>query len=587
MVATVANPYAPAPPQANIRAADAAFPPDEFHTIANVPVFAEHETTARDGRRLRFGPAELQAVCDRCNQRIRDTGDYAALVLGHTSAPDDPHQKEPELVGFAGPFKLGTLGQSGGKQRTAILADFHFFRSDLEKAKKYPRRSPELWLEDRYEEMFLDPIALLGAEAPRLDMGLLYSAMYHGRLRERYTAVAPAAGNVAIRDDDFQREPYQQEEPSAMLGPDDIRQIVQALESLDWVQGVKQLLAEQSGNNATVGGEMGPPAGPAAPPMPPAPMPPAPPNAAPPGAPPTAEPPAGPPAGPTPPASGDMDAPAPGGEPSPPPAAPPESPSAPSGGPPEAPDADADKERLCKYAALDEMDLDDEEIEEYVRGRKRRKGHRKHYEAGGDDIDPSDEGNPTTADVEGSPGPHGDGSNDDEDDAAGEYQTASPPQKYQRNGEVLALRRELDALKQRLERTHTQVQQERAARVDAERYSLLSERRQMYAFDLDKEIARCRYARMNDEQFSEHLQAIEENYRQIPLDASLPTFTRQAQQAADSAPNRPGAGAERERYSKEQSDTARAWCERRAIAGKDYDYGAALEALRTGKSLPE
>lgn len=574
-------PTAPAatPPQANIRAAGAAFPPDEFHTIQNVTVFAEHETTSRDGRRLRFGPAELAAVCERCNQRIRDTGDYAAVVIGHTPAPGDRNGKEPELIGFAGPFRVARLpaGEDGDpgdgslRGRVGIMATLHIYKEDVHKLKKYPRRSPELWLEDRYEEMFLDPIALLGAEAPRLDMGLLYSAMYHGRLRERYTAVAPAAGNVAIRDDDLSPpEHYQQEDTPIMLGPEDIRQIVEALEQLDWVQGVKQLLDQNAGTNATFGPEPTPP------PAEPAGMAPQPPGATPPG-----EPPNGLPATPA-------DAPpaAPGGEsPAMPPSPAPEV-GPPSGDiPPEAPDADQDRERMRRYAALDELDLEDDEIEEYVRGRKRRKGRRKHYEAG--DVDPGDEGNPAAADVEGTLGPHGTGAADDETDAAGEYQTARPPQKYQRNGEVLALRRELDAMKQRLERTHSQVEQERGARIDAERYSMLAERRSMYAFDLDREVDRCRYGKMSDQQFSEHLEGIEENYKPIPIGEQIPTFTPQAQRAADTAPNRPGAGAARERYSKEHSDQARAWCERRATAGLPYDYGTALEALRAGKTLPE
>jgi len=62
------------------------FPAERFVTLRDVPVFVEHETIAKDGRRLRFGRAELEAVCRRCNQRIDQTGDYAAVTLGHTPA---------------------------------------------------------------------------------------------------------------------------------------------------------------------------------------------------------------------------------------------------------------------------------------------------------------------------------------------------------------------------------------------------------------------------------------------------------------------------------------------------------------------
>ncbi|GAG42717.1 unnamed protein product, partial [marine sediment metagenome] len=180
-------------PRANVRETGD-FPLDEFETIPNVPVFAEHKTTARDGRELAFGMAELSMVAKRCNQRIADSGDYAVVCFGHTPSPDE-NKPMPELCGYAGPFKIGRLGKDN---RPAILADFHIHKDDMGKFKRHPRRSPEVWLEDKYEDMFLDPIALLSAECPRLDMGLLYSAMKSGRVVEKYTAVAPAAGNAFV-----------------------------------------------------------------------------------------------------------------------------------------------------------------------------------------------------------------------------------------------------------------------------------------------------------------------------------------------------------------------------------------------------
>jgi len=43
-----------------------------------------------------------------------------------------------------------------------------------------------------------------------------------------------------------------------MLGPDDIRQIVEALESLDWVVWVKEQMANQHGNNSSVAQPLAP-----------------------------------------------------------------------------------------------------------------------------------------------------------------------------------------------------------------------------------------------------------------------------------------------------------------------------------------
>lgn len=210
------------------------FPPDRFVRIADVPVFIEHQTIIRD-RKIRFGPEELEAIAERCNRRIEETGDYVPLTLGHTPAPGES-KPDPEVVGFAGPFRVGDY-----EGKKAIFADFHVFREDVERLRKYPRRSPELWLEENIEDSYLDPIALLGAETPRLDMGLLlYAAHKQGRIVERYAAVAPSA------TDAFIPEHFQQEDRKMAFSPEDLQQILAALEQLDWVQWIKQKMAAEA-----------------------------------------------------------------------------------------------------------------------------------------------------------------------------------------------------------------------------------------------------------------------------------------------------------------------------------------------------
>ncbi|MFV2070622.1 MAG: hypothetical protein ACC645_26945, partial [Pirellulales bacterium] len=182
-------------PVGNVR--DGEFDDSEFLNIPDVPIFAEHETVAGNGRQIRFAHPQLEAVANRNNQRITETGDFPALVLGHTPSPEERAlgREMPEVVGFAGPFKIGKIGRPGTRQRFAILADFHVFKQDADKVRKHPRRSPELWLEEKYEDMFLDPIALLGAEAPRLDLGLLYTKQGEsGVTIEKYTASMASAG---------------------------------------------------------------------------------------------------------------------------------------------------------------------------------------------------------------------------------------------------------------------------------------------------------------------------------------------------------------------------------------------------------
>ena len=593
-------------PQANVRPAGQ-FSDREFQNIPNVPVFAEHETTAQDGRKLRFTRIELQAVVDRCNRRIAENGDYAALSLGHTPSPDDPHGQMPEVVGFAGPFRLGQIGQPGQRQRYAILADFHVFREDAGRIKKYPRRSPELWLEDKYEEMFLDPIALLSSEAPRLDMGLLYSAKRHGQLIEKYTAVVPTAGNVFIPSDRYAAaesggSPPTQSGGGPMLQPEDISQIIDALNQTDVFQFVRSQMQEAAGANTTVPGPMeGPPAVPGAPP---------PVDAT------AALPPEAPPAAPISPPDG-LAAPGPG--PGPPPAAAP-----PATGPPAAPGPEEEPKRYAadggkanatgeyqtadekedmggskndsgpaeefvdptpkktkNYAACDE--LDDDEFEEYARKRRRRAG-KISYAAEGD-ADGENVEKPGEASVEPTdPGPKGDGSNDDtEGEATGEYQKATPPKKfarreadqqvefYQLRDEVVELRKQLDV--------------EQAARVDAERYSALSERRQYYTFELEDEVARCKYGKMSVEQFDDHLQVIESNYQRTPFGHTLPAHTDAAAAGAAEAPERPGSGVHREQYNAENSERARMICEAKAAIGEEVDYAAVLASLANGEAV--
>jgi hypothetical protein len=452
MVATLTTPVQELP-QANVGARE--FDPAEFVTVPNVPVFAEHQTETRDGRTLRFGRQELEAVAARCNQRIRDTGDYAAVVIGHTPDPEQAgSQPMPELVGHAGPFRVGLLGPPD-RQKHAILADFHVFREDFARLKKFPRRSPELWVEDSYSEMFLDPISLLGAEAPRLDMGHLYSARraHDGRVIEKYAAVCSAA-NVSVRGDDVLKHEYaaNPQGSESMLDEQSVRQIVDAIEQLPWVQFVKsQMAAEQSPAAATEpDGDEPPPVDPDAEPQK---------NAADAAIPPVPAAPAEPPAAPA--------APMPNAAPVPP-----------------MPGADQDPLDKVKYSRL----------------------------------------------------------------AA-----------------------ELEKVRLQAKQALTVAEQEREKRVNLERYQLLSDKRQVRVFDLAEEHERCKYGRMSDEQFTRHLGLIDANYREIPLDATLPT----------PALHRPAAG-KREQYSREVVDKAVRIGLRRQAKGEQVDFETLLEEAAKG-----
>lgn len=531
-------------PRANVRSAAEPFPDDQYVTVSNVPVFAEHETKSRDGRTLRFSRPELEAVANRCNQRIAETGDYATVCVGHTSDPGDSVQREPRVIGAAGPFRVGLLGEPGHRQRYCILADFHIKRDRLSDYESHPRRSPELWLEDSYDEMFLDPISLLGAEAPRLDMGLapivdakgddgafthLYSAMRQGRLREKYAAAGPATANVFVpaAEPEGQRrqyaadstqKPQTKKEPHLMLAPEDIKQIVDAIEQLDWVAAVKELLAtEQAEHQAAelppVPGEVAPSEPPLATPEPP-------------------------PTPPVPPVEPALDA----------------APPVPGEAPPPVPPAEPEKEKNAmagvgappttppkKYAAdvgetgksKDEKgnpevkikDLSDDEIEKYLCDRRKKK-------------------------------------------YAAEQEAETPPA-----GE------ENKARYSQLDSRLAELEADRALRIDQARSAKLEQLRYHRVFDFNKEVERCKYAKMpNDVAFVEHCTTIAENY--IPTLANAPMPVPDELLDAKPAATPP----KRERYSKDVADKAASYCYQQSLIGKAVDYATVLDIFAAGKT---
>lgn len=506
------------------------FPSADFALIRDVPVFAEHETKGRDGRILKFGPPELAALVEKCNKRISETNDYAAITLGHTPEPGEGEQ--PEVIGMAGPFRLGTLGAENPK--TVVLADFHIFQDRVDELRKYPRRSPELWLEEDYADMFLDPIALLGAEAPRLDMGLLYSAERNGQLVEKYTAVAPSAANAFVRTDDLDRKKTYSAGDGDMYGaagngelsPDALTQIVEVLDNLDWVKDMKAFIAAQGGNNATPA----PAAIPAA-----------------------------------------VDDPMqqqPVGEPPVPPAGellPNDQPDIADGGDVDAPEAtmpEDDRTKILDDMPDDEPVIDDDDGDNVsvnidTDGDDEEEGKKKKYE-GDDEM------------------------KDDDKDKMEKYSRSLGTAQ----GEIATLTAEVAQLK-------VELNTERGHRIDAERTQQLGDDRQRYAFDLEKEVERCRFSRkggMTDEQFAEHRTFIADNCRGIPVgEQYLPTHNAGAVDPNAGGGNGTG-GALKEQYSKDRSDKAFQIVQQRRLDGKpvsDNEYEAVLQELADGKTVTE
>lgn len=179
------------------------FPENKYQTVHDLPIFPEHSTVGSDGKRRVYDRKALEVIVKACNDRILDTGDFAALTRGHT--PDDPtsaHAVVPEVLGYEGPFRLGMVGNL--KPKWCIFADEHHRRDKLSDLEHRPRRSAEVWLEDN----ILDPIAALGAETPRLDTGIVRNCrLPSGRTVQKYSAIAAYPGGMNTSPQSFGSKP--------------------------------------------------------------------------------------------------------------------------------------------------------------------------------------------------------------------------------------------------------------------------------------------------------------------------------------------------------------------------------------------
>lgn len=137
--------------------------PDWF-TVENVAIFDEH-TEDNDGPFANVDRAMLEEIATNSQRRIDDTGDYCPVVVGHT--PSKSGGPQPPVVGYAKGFRVGQFGKV--RPRASIFVDMVFPKKYQETLRQYPRRSVEVWPQDR----IIDPIALLGAETPKRDLGLM------------------------------------------------------------------------------------------------------------------------------------------------------------------------------------------------------------------------------------------------------------------------------------------------------------------------------------------------------------------------------------------------------------------------------
>jgi len=173
-----------------------------YAVFPSVPVFDEHE--GRDG--TVYDRALLAKIASNCNLRTVDTGDKCPIVGWHTPEDKDPH-KMPPVIGWAEDFRVEDFGRSD--TRGCIFSKFKVFADELKYFLRHPRRSVEIWKGKNPEDRFFDPIAVLGAETPKRDLGLIYSRSGDGDESEHYAMpVYPGGSNTSIPSGSLKKEDY-------------------------------------------------------------------------------------------------------------------------------------------------------------------------------------------------------------------------------------------------------------------------------------------------------------------------------------------------------------------------------------------
>lgn len=221
--------------------------PDDF-VLVERPVFSEHWTREeRDSsgnvtsERTYIGREELEQIVDRCNERILDTNDFSPIVVQHTI---DKSHFDPELVGFCGPFYMGTVGKLNPK--AAIYAKTWVYKEKKGVMRSHPRLSVEYWCSAANpSDGYFDPISLLGARTPELDLGIHYQSKPDSDKKlVRYSqtqAAYPGGANTsvpALVNDEDKRE--YSKEPDGMFTAESIQQLVAALTPV-----IKQQVADE------------------------------------------------------------------------------------------------------------------------------------------------------------------------------------------------------------------------------------------------------------------------------------------------------------------------------------------------------
>lgn len=150
--------------QANRKRPKAAPGNEQWFCVPDQPILDEHSDPRARPPYNRVDGKLLYELASNSQHRCDDTDDDAAIVLRHTPVKGES-KDDPPIVGFANNFGIGSVGRRNPRQ--AVIADLWYPESERERLKRYPRVSVEIWPEDK----IIDPIAMLGSETPKRDIG--------------------------------------------------------------------------------------------------------------------------------------------------------------------------------------------------------------------------------------------------------------------------------------------------------------------------------------------------------------------------------------------------------------------------------
>jgi len=252
------------------------FPDDQYRHVESVPYFMEH-TIAKATGPLVYDFRELARMVESLNSRCQSDS-YSALVSHHTDDRLKGPDKEPEVLGYSGPFYLGMVPTASG-DKWAIFGDEHHDRQYSNVFAKRRRRSVEVLRPRDGSPSYFDPIATLGADSPRLPLPVaryeskqaadaecigVYSI--NGTDTQRYmmdgsSFSAVGQGNTFVPSG-MQRDQYeipgsqgqgvQSGTGTSQLTPDDVSAIVSAIMQTPQMQWVAEQMESGAGGNSPI-----------------------------------------------------------------------------------------------------------------------------------------------------------------------------------------------------------------------------------------------------------------------------------------------------------------------------------------------